>query len=404
MKPYYLLFFCLLLSNITTANTGVNDPSCSSCTVSPVFDGCYNIPVIVHIIHDSEDAYPEGTNLECDRICDQILVLNEDFRKANADVSTVIPFFQNYVGDAQISFYLYEVIRVPVNSQSFPLNPCNLSGISSPEYDAIGGIIPLNIWVTDIGELNAASSISATVTGTPCNTQNHCSGEHGIYVDFKAFGRGEQYALNPAWTDGRVVTHETGHWLGLRHPWGANPQNNFENCDCIFDTPEHSVAAYCTTNEINLANNVCNDLDGPMNLQNFMGYTQEPNCRVMFTKGQTVVMRNTIRAANNLPIKNSCDDIDISAPADPSPLPLVGGIGNTFAIFPNPVDGVLNLSWPSGQQPETGEVTILSITGQMIKTTLLDNTISVAHLPKGIYLIRIEQNGAILSQQKFVKT
>ena len=52
----------------------------------------YTIPVVFHILHEGG---PE--NISDAQIYDQVRILNEDYRKMNADISAVVPSFTIFV-------------------------------------------------------------------------------------------------------------------------------------------------------------------------------------------------------------------------------------------------------------------------------------------------------------------
>ena len=58
----------------------------------------------------------------------------------------------------------------------------------------------------------------------------------GVAIDYRAFGSGSGFSLDPLYNKGRTGTHEVGHFLGLRHIWGD------QNCgtDYVEDTPAQS--------------------------------------------------------------------------------------------------------------------------------------------------------------------
>jgi PKD repeat protein len=88
--------------------------------------------------------------------------------------------------------------------------------------------------------------------------------------------------------NGRTLSHEAGHWLGLRHIWGDNTCAN----DFVNDTPEHEDANNgCPVFPYKPFNACGGDANGEMYV-NYMDYT-DGNCQNMFSAGQSARM-NTI--------------------------------------------------------------------------------------------------------------
>src|SRR4051812_38380691 len=65
------------------------------------WSGVVKIPVVVHVVWNTP-----AQNLSDAQIATQIEVLNRDFRKLNADVSTVPSAFLPFAADARIEFEL----------------------------------------------------------------------------------------------------------------------------------------------------------------------------------------------------------------------------------------------------------------------------------------------------------
>ncbi|WP_439490667.1 hypothetical protein [Algoriphagus sp.] len=63
------------------------------------------IPVVVHVLHNGS-AIGTGLNISMAQIESQIEVLNEDFRRLNADAGNTPMEFQSVAADAEIEFYL----------------------------------------------------------------------------------------------------------------------------------------------------------------------------------------------------------------------------------------------------------------------------------------------------------
>jgi hypothetical protein len=69
----------------------------------------YNIPVIIHIIHNSNESVGQERNISNAQAISQINVLNEDFRKQNGDFLSTPAVFQNVAADCEINFCLATV-------------------------------------------------------------------------------------------------------------------------------------------------------------------------------------------------------------------------------------------------------------------------------------------------------
>ncbi|WP_379969723.1 choice-of-anchor J domain-containing protein [Epilithonimonas sp. UC225_85] len=83
------------------------------------------------------------------------------------------------------------------------------------------------------------------------------------------------------------------------------------------------------------------------------------------------------------------DDIAVTNAAS---LSVIDSKSNKLNIYPNPVKDILNIK----SEAKTNTVNILSFTGQVIKTVKLENgenKVDLSSLPKGNYIVRIEEEG-----------
>jgi len=119
----------------------------------------------------------------------------------------------------------------------------------------------------------------------------------GVVSGYSVFGSknhpdGSTFTLDGTYNLGRTMTHEVGHWVGLRHIWGDTTCGD----DFCGDTPVHHKANYgCPQTILD-----CNSVGFEM-VQNYMDYTDD-SCMNIFTQNQKdrirVIMDNAARRSS----------------------------------------------------------------------------------------------------------
>ncbi|MFN5674735.1 MAG: T9SS type A sorting domain-containing protein [Bacteroidota bacterium] len=268
-------------------------------TVQSVF----NIPVIVHIIHNNEPVNTvnatTGGNLNAAQILDQINILNKDFNGLNADTNLIPNVFKPLHGKFQINFCL-AVVNPTGGILAEPgidrINR-NTSGWTAPPYSTTyvtNTIKPASIWDPNRYFNIWVCAMSGGILGYATFPNPGSSGLQGLSAPFgttttdgvvilnTAFGSIGTAVTNAPYHKGRTATHEVGHWIGLRHIWGDGTCAS----DFCNDTPPAQQANYnCPT--FPYKTGVCTgNTTGEMTM-NFMDYTNDL-CMYMFTKDQKV--------------------------------------------------------------------------------------------------------------------
>jgi hypothetical protein len=274
----------------------------------------YTIPVVVHVVWHS--SLPEQ-NIADSIIEDQIRVLNEDYRKLNADASNLRGEFDPFVGDAEIEFELQQIIRVSTTTEFTPAitgldDADEVKSTTAGGSDAVDPESFLNIWICKlqplsigpipIGEILGYAYPPADLPNWPPGANAPTPGRDGVVLDYRTIGSNNPtstHFTNQGFTIiGRTATHEVGHYLGLRHIWGdPNPLTGENGCtvdDGILDTP--NAASNNQATGCNPATNSCGagqPIDFPDMWENYMDYSQE-DCQVAFTNGQIDVLRGVL--------------------------------------------------------------------------------------------------------------
>lgn len=257
--------------------------------------GVLQIPVVVHVIHRGE-AVGEGTNIPFEQIEDQIRILNEDFRRQNADTIATLPIFEPLAADVMIEFVLARqtpdgfvtngVTRTEGNQISYGINSAGtLSDLSYwPAEDYF------NIWVAPLrnGYLGYAQFPISDLEGLEEASNNRET--DGVVIDYRYFGSTGNAVSGSL---GRTTTHEVGHFLGLRHIWG---DGDCSADDFVEDTPlQSSESDGCPIDPVSCGS--------PDMYQNYMDYTDDV-CMNLFTQNQKermrIVLLNSPRRASLL--------------------------------------------------------------------------------------------------------
>ena len=230
----------------------------------------YTIPVVFHVVWNTA-----AENISDAQVLSQLAVLNEDFRRLNADWVNTPSVFQPLVADSEINFCLAQrdangnattgIIRVQTTKTSFSDN-------DAVKYTAQGGSNAwpagsyLNIWICDLG---SGLLGYAQFPGGPAATD-------GVVLDYAYTGY--LGTAQAPYNLGRSGTHEVGHWLNLRHIWGdANCGN-----DQVSDTPTQQTSNFgCPT----FPKVTCSNGPNGEMFMNYMDYTDDA-CMFMFSNGQ----------------------------------------------------------------------------------------------------------------------
>ncbi len=234
-----------------------------------------NIPVVVHVVYNTT-----AQNISDAQIKSQIDVLNEDFRKLNADKVNTPSAFSSLAADVEINFCLASktpagaattgIVRKSTTATSF-VDDDKVKYSSYGGDDAWNSSQYLNLWVCNLG--NGLLGYAQFPGGAAATD--------GVVILYSAFGRtGTVYS---PYNKGRTATHEVGHWLNLRHIWGDASCGS----DLVSDTPTQQTSNYgCPT----YPHRTCSNTTSGDMFMNYMDYTDD-GCMNMFTAGQKTRMQ-----------------------------------------------------------------------------------------------------------------
>ena len=286
----------------------------------------YNIPVVIHIIHDNKPVNTPGNavgeNISDAQAFSQIQVLNEDYQRLIGS-----PGGANSTGlaqDIEINFCLakqdefgapttgilrynitpYSNSQTPAVTDDWEIRSDVETMKATNQWDPTKY---MNMWSIKPGGnpldaafnpglgglLGYAQFPERSTTGLNDLSFSENAATDGVVAWFGAFGDiGENdgsFLMSGTYDLGRTMTHEVGHWLGLYHTFQGGCSGSGDYCA---DTPAVGAPNFnCTVN------NSCAGGGNDM-IENYMDYTPDA-CMDTFTQDQKdrvhAVMANSPR-------------------------------------------------------------------------------------------------------------
>lgn len=350
----------------------------------------YEIPVVFHVVYNND-----AQNVADSVIFDQMEILNQDYRRLNPNASETRDIFLPVAGDTEIEFVLADtdpngnptngINRVETDREGFEFDLLSAEiTVDEVKFAETGGVNTwgneyLNIWVCNIEASLLGQILGFAYPPVEAEDWDGFFDEisediEGVVVHFATVGSNNPYAdldNQEGNEGGRTLTHEIGHYLGLRHIWG---DGFFDGCsvdDGIEDTPNASTAANYMC-DYNLDN--CSDDELPNMIENYMDYNLD-DCLNMFTQEQAERMRfNLVNYRPEL--------IGIEVGVEQTS-------GIKFKVFPNPSNGLISVQFPSLNEVMNGEVR--SMDGRLIQKVSFNQSSNQLNmdLSDGVYFLQI---------------
>ncbi|KZV94126.1 metalloprotease [Exidia glandulosa HHB12029] len=218
------------------------------------------IPVYFHVIASSNSS--EDGNIPDDQVAAQIDVLNQDYSEAGLTfelANTTRTFSEEWFTGVGPELDLQAEMKSALRQGD--ANALNVYTVSFANPDSEG--------------LLGYSTFPSDFESNPS--------DDGVVILYQSLPGGNAAPFD----EGRTLTHETGHWVGLYHTFqggcsGAGDQ--------VSDTPaERQPGSGCQ------AADTCPSNAGVDPIHNFMDYTDD-SCMNQFTPGQVTRMKQQMKA------------------------------------------------------------------------------------------------------------
>jgi len=360
-------------------------------------DEVYRVKVVVHVVWRQDEE-----NIHDSLILSQISTLNEDFRLKNPDRFDMRKIYVNRQADTKIEFELHEIRRVQTNRNFTPLLITLPDQVKRTAEGGSDGADPdqfMNIWICKLqpipfigGQVFGYAYPPADLPNWPAGVSAPSPDLDGVVVDYRCIGKNTPFVfevpgVNDLRLNGRTLTHEVGHYLGLRHIWGDGG-GIFGGSSCgeddgVEDTPN---AGRASNQDCDKTQNTCTngpDADEPDMVENYMDYSSE-FCMNSFTIGQIAIMRAVLEG----PRSGLLDETTVSTQSiDPL---------ESVQIFPNPASNTLYIRGARSNS----HILVKDIHGRDVlnvkEGVWSENApleLDIHHLLNGFYFIHISEGG-----------
>lgn len=334
------------------------------------------IPVVFHLLYNDTSQY-----LDDAVVLSQIDVINEDYRRLNADSQQTPLAFRAVAADCEIEFCLAK--RTPSGQPTNGIihkftTVSSFSNFDEPKFNVYGGDDSwdasryLNIWVAAFSNPNFLG-LGTFPGGDPQYD--------GVVINYKACGRIGNHLMQH-YNKGRSVTHEIGHWLNLIHIWGDDG-NTCNADDNVSDTPMQSSETYGCPSYPKTDN--CSASFPGIMFMDYMDYTDD-ECMNMFTEGQKAKMIAAINTDRpSILTSNGCTSVGIEENI----------LATNIVVYPNPVSDrlVIKSSLPSQLKasssvvdPQGRIVLVVDLKDGILQP---ETIVDVSALARGIYFLKI---------------
>jgi PKD repeat protein len=314
-----------------------------------------DIPIVFHIIHDGSTT----TNIPAARVLEQLRILNDDFAGAGFSLGNTNIHWANSVANTGIKFCLTtrdkngNAIATPTTNTtpittnlSYGINRVNINTIAGAPALGAGYsaadvntfIKPnvfwdpnnvLNMYVVPLSGGLLGFAVFPDVPGLPgINGGNTVASADGVVCGTTTVGNSG--AAGGVYNKGRTMTHEVGHWLGLRHTWGDAVCGN----DFCQDTPETEQSTFGCPAFPQLYAQCATTSPGAMT-PNFMDYTDD-SCMYIFTYDQAVRMQTALQFGTfrkNLGVQGYCSFTPTGSPLQVAGFPKSGCISYPIQLY-----------------------------------------------------------------------
>lgn len=335
------------------------------------------LPVVVHVLWRTN-----AQNISEAQILSQIEVLNEDFRKANADAGNTPAAFQSITADVEIEFCQASMdpFGNPTNGITRRQVTQEFIGDTEDWYStSAGGQDPwnnsqyINIWLCEIDDQGTLGFATPPGTANP-------NASDGLVIAPEFYGNTGTAIQSFPNHLGRTGTHEMGHYLNLEHLWGPTNGGCGED-DFVADTPNQNQDSFGCPNFPETDN--CTSGGNGIQYMNFLDYVDD-NCMTMFSEGQKARML----AAVNGPRVSLLSSTACGFTINTNDITLVPTI-----IYPNPTANfvIMETALAAGQE---SVLTIFDLSGKVVlvqKYSATPETVkaNIEGLNTGVHLLEL---------------